>query len=101
LPAAAQDATWNNPATVPGPVPGTFSFNAAANWTPATAPTGTAFFGVSSTPNISFFETTTDIGGWTFNAGASNYNFITNPAGVDFLNFIGAGIVINGGSATI
>ena len=49
LPAAAQDATWNNPATVAGPVAGTFDFNAAANWTPAAVPTVTAFFGVSST----------------------------------------------------
>jgi hypothetical protein len=54
MPAAAQDATWNNPATVAGPVPGTFNFNAAANWTPAAVPTGTAFFGASSTANLSF-----------------------------------------------
>ena len=54
LPAAAQDATWNNPATVAGPVPGTFDFNANANWTPAAVPTVTAFFDVSSTPNLSF-----------------------------------------------
>jgi autotransporter-associated beta strand protein len=99
LPAAAQDATWNNPATVAGPVPGTFDFNANANWTPAAVPTVTAFFDVSSTPNLSFSgpPVIAPIGGWTFNAGASNYIF-TNE---NILSFNGAGIVINGGSATI
>jgi hypothetical protein len=96
LPAAAQDATWNNPATVAGPVVGTFDFKAAANWTPNSVPIATAFFGASSTPNISF-SANTDIGGWTFNAGASNYTFINGQT----LQFIGNGIIINGGSAII
>jgi autotransporter-associated beta strand protein len=97
LPAAAQNATWNNPATVAGPAAGTFDFNANANWTnPATVPTGTAFFGTSSTTALSFSANTT-IGGWTFNAGASNYTFTNGQ----ILQFTGAGIVINGGSATI
>jgi autotransporter-associated beta strand protein len=91
--------TWNNPATVPGPVLGTFDFNANLNWTPATVPTGTAFFGVSTTPDISFSANTT-IGGWTFNAGASDYTFTISPF-PRALTFNGAGIVINGGSATI
>jgi hypothetical protein len=42
----------------------------------------------------------TEIGGWTFNAGASNYTF-NIPASGAFVQFLGAGIVINGGSATI
>jgi autotransporter-associated beta strand protein len=97
FPAAAQDATWNNPATVAGPVAGTFDFNANANWTnPATVPTGTAFFSTSSTTALSFSANTT-IGGWTFNAGASNYAFTNGH----IFAFAGAGIVINGGSATI
>jgi autotransporter-associated beta strand protein len=96
----AQDATWNNPATVPGPVVGTFDFNANLNWTPGMVPTGTAFFGASITPNISFSSAATTIGGWTFNAGASNYTFTISPS-PRALTFNGAGIVINGGSATI
>ncbi|WP_354035868.1 hypothetical protein [Bradyrhizobium sp. S3.2.6] len=36
------------------------------------------------------------VGGFTFNGGASNYNF----SGGGLLTFNGAGIVINGGSAT-
>src|SRR5258708_6843198 len=100
LPAAAQNATWNNPATVAGPVAGTFDFNANANWTPAAVPIVTAFFGVSSTPNLSFSAPSTTTGGWTFNAGASNYIF-TNANSLTFNGFNGAGIVINGGSATI
>jgi hypothetical protein len=67
-----------------------------SNWTPNTVPTSTAFFGVSNQNNVSFSANTT-VGGWTFNAGASNYTF-TNA---HTLNFTGAGIVINGGSATI
>ena len=63
---------------------------------PATVPTGTAFFGASNTTNLSFSAHTT-LGGWTFNAGASAYTFTNNQA----LSFNGAGIVDNGGSATI
>ncbi|WP_245331946.1 hypothetical protein [Bradyrhizobium sp. NAS80.1] len=64
----AQDATWLAN-------PGSADFNAAANWSPATVPTGTAFFGTSSTTNLSFSAFNTTIGGWTFNAGASDYTF--------------------------
>jgi autotransporter-associated beta strand protein len=91
LAAQAQDATWLlNPATA--------DFNTAANWSPAAVPTGIAFFDTSNTTALSISAGTT-IGGWTFNAGASNYSFTnTNP---NILTFNGDGIVINGGSATI
>jgi autotransporter-associated beta strand protein len=89
--AHAQDATWllnPNPAG---------DFNTATNWTPATVPTGTAFFGVSNVTSLSFSANNTTIGGWTFNTGASNYTFTNDQA----LTFNGAGITINGGSASI
>src|SRR5205085_7994420 len=70
----------------------------AANWAPATVPTGTAFFGTSGTTALSFSALQTVVGGWTFNAGASAYSFNTNGR---FLTINGAGIVINGGSASI
>src|SRR5215831_13203451 len=89
LPARAQDATWST-------APGSSNFNTDANWTPATVPTGTAFFGASNTTALSFSANTT-VGGWTFNAGAPAYTFTTS----NLLDFNGAGIVINGGSATI
>jgi autotransporter-associated beta strand protein len=89
LPAAAQDATWQLN-------PGSGDFNTATNWSPATVPTGTAFFGTSNTTALSFSSPTTNVGGWTFNAGASNYTF-TN---VNVVKLNGAGIVVNGGSAT-
>ncbi|HEY1546065.1 MAG TPA: autotransporter domain-containing protein [Xanthobacteraceae bacterium] len=89
LPAAAQDATWLLN-------PGSGDFDTAANWTPATVPTGTATFGTSNTTALSF-STNTTVGGWTFNAAASNYTF----ANGGILGFTGAGIVITGGSATI
>jgi autotransporter-associated beta strand protein len=91
LPAMAQNATWLAN-------PGSADFNTAANWTPAAVPTGTAFFGTSSTTGLSFSSTTT-IGGWTFNAGASNYTFTNGVGG--YIQFNGAGVVVNGGSASI
>jgi autotransporter-associated beta strand protein len=92
--AHAQDATWN--------LNGTGEFNTPSNWTPATVPTGTAFFGVSNQNNVTFSATTTNINSWIFNAGASNYNFIINaPLLTGGINFFGAGIVLNGGTANI
>ncbi len=87
--ARAQDATW-----LSSPTSG--NFNDAANWNPATVPIRTAFFGTSNTTALTF-SASTDIGGWTFNAGASAYTFATNQ----LVEFLGAGIVVNGGSATI
>ena len=63
--AHAQDATWNT-------TPGSADFNTAANWTPATVPTGTASFGTSSIkPDVFYSRYRT--GGFTFNPGASAY----------------------------
>jgi autotransporter-associated beta strand protein len=89
LPAVAQDATWLAS-------PNSNLYNAFANWTPAVVPTGTAFFGASNTTSLSFEDDAT-VGGWSFNAGASGYTFNNSH----HLLFDGAGIVINGGSATI
>jgi hypothetical protein len=91
--AHAQDATWN--------LNGTGDFNTSANWTPATVPTGTAIFGVSNQNNVTFSATTSNINSWTFNAGASSYNFTINPTATGGINFFGAGIVLNGGTANI
>jgi len=100
-PVFAQSATWLAAPTVTNPADGNFDFNANANWNPATAPgsmtqTGTATFGMSAGTNISFSAGSTTLDGFTFTAAASNYAFFTNA---DVLNFVGAGIAINGGSA--
>src|SRR5579864_5227226 len=87
--ARAQDATW-----LANPSDGNFNNN--VNWNPATVPAGTAFFDTSNTTSLSFSADTT-IGGWTFNAGASNYTFTNDQT----LTFNGAGVAINGGSASI
>lgn len=87
--AGAQDATWLQ-------TPADGDLNNAANWSTGTVPSGTAFFGPSNQTGIS---TTApfSVGGWTFDAGAADYTFnIAHDA-----KFTGAGIVINGGSATI
>jgi autotransporter-associated beta strand protein len=100
LPAVAQDATWNFNPTVAGPVAGTPDFNGAANWTPATVPTGTATFGLTNGRGPSFSAASTTVGGWTFTPGASGYTFALGNT-IQTLTFNGAGIVINGGSVTI
>jgi autotransporter-associated beta strand protein len=83
LPAAAQDATWLL-------APGSADYNTAANWTPATVPTGTAHFAASGTTALSLSANTT-MGGWTFNAGSPAYTFLTNGHTLEF-----AGLGING-----
>ncbi|MBR0753908.1 autotransporter domain-containing protein [Bradyrhizobium jicamae] len=89
-PAAAQDATWLAN-------PGSADFNDAANWTPATVPSGTATFGTSATTTLSFSSSFTTIGGFTLNAGASSYTLTNDQT----LAINGAGIVVNGGSLAI
>jgi autotransporter-associated beta strand protein len=98
--ARAQDATWVANPTVPGPSVGTFDFNANANWTPATVPTGTGMFGASTGPSISFSQLTTTLNALQFNAGAPVYNFTiieqcSPVCNAQTLNLTGSGIVNN------
>jgi autotransporter-associated beta strand protein len=90
--ARAQDATWDA-------IPENGNFNNQFNWTPNAVPTGTAFFNASSVTSLTF-ATSTTVGGLTLNAGASNYTF-SNSNFFQLLQFNGAGIVINGGNATL
>ena len=85
--ARAQDATWTAGA-------GTGNFNNNGNWLPSTVPTGTAFFGTSTTTALTFSANAV-VGGWTFNLGASAYTFSNNQT----VTFNGAGII--GGSPSI
>jgi uncharacterized protein with beta-barrel porin domain len=89
--ARGQNATWNGV---------TSNFNAATNWLPNTAvPTGTAFFGTTGLPGITF-SANTAIGGFTFNPGAQGFAFssTSETAGVAFG---GAGIVNNASRAPV
>ena len=88
-PAAAQDATWLLN-------PGSNDFNTGANWTPATVPTGTAFFDASNTRGLSLTSAAT-LGGMTLTAGASSYSLNNSST----LTFNGAGIDVQGGALTI
>ena len=90
-PAAAQDATWLAS-------PGSGIYNTGANWDAGSVPTGTASFGASNTTSLSFASNAT-VAGWTFNSGAAAYTFSNGYPYT--LNFTGAGIVVNGGNATI
>jgi autotransporter-associated beta strand protein len=91
--AHAQNATWNA-------TPSSGDFNTAANWTPATVPTGTAFFGASNITSITFQPfTTTSIGALQFNPGAPAYSFSTFPALFTSISITGAGIVNSSSNA--
>ena len=72
-------------------------YNINTNWTPATVPTGTALFGASNSTTLKFLPPGATVGRRTFNTGASAYTFIASVP----LLFNGAGIIINGGNATI
>src|SRR5262245_1192612 len=91
MPAHAQNATWST-------APGSSDFNTAANWNPATVPTGTAFFGASTITGLTFNPgAVNSLGGFTFNAGAPTYSFsLATPSS---LTFTGAGIVNNSSNA--
>jgi autotransporter-associated beta strand protein len=87
--AHGQDATWRGV----GP-----DFNDPRNWSPPVVPTGTAFFGPAAATSL-FFSQTTNVGGFTFNAGAPNYSFNFDvPGGPNNLTFTGAGILNNSSS---
>ena len=88
-PASAQDATWRQ-------TPASGNYNAGANWSSGAMPTGTAFFGASNRTSLSFANNMS-VGGWTFNADAGSYTFTNSRV----ITFNGAGIIINGGSASI
>ncbi|OAF11672.1 autotransporter [Bradyrhizobium neotropicale] len=91
VPARAQNAAWNtNPANS--------DYNNTANWSTSAVPTGTAFFGLPSSLTNIAINASNSVGGWTFNAG--NYQFTVGAAPTTF-DFTGAGITVNGGSATI
>lgn len=67
------------------------------------SPTARLFFGPSNIKDLTFSVTTT-IGGWTFNSNASHYSFdipTTPDLAFDGLEFVGAGIVVKGGRASI
>jgi autotransporter-associated beta strand protein len=94
LPAAAQDATWSS-------TPVSSDFDNFGNWTTATVPTGTAFFGLSNKTALTFSQPQTNIGGWTFNAGTYAFDINMNGNVASMLDFNGAGIIVNGGGVTI
>jgi uncharacterized protein with beta-barrel porin domain len=84
LPARAQNATWNGT---------TSDFNSPSNWSSNAVPAGTAFFGATGSPGITFSSGAV-VGGLTFNAGAQAFTFSTTTETAG-LTLGGAGIVDN------
>jgi autotransporter-associated beta strand protein len=78
--------------------PGSGSYTTGSNWSGGTVPDGTASFGTSTVTTLSI-NSTRSVGGWTFNAGASDYT--VNVGGESGLRFLGDGIVVNGGSVVL
>ncbi|WP_035964216.1 autotransporter outer membrane beta-barrel domain-containing protein [Bradyrhizobium sp. YR681] len=91
LPAEAIDATWLA-------TPGSDVYAAGSNWSGGSVPDGTASFGASTITNLGIL-TIQSVGGWTFNADAGNY--VITVDGEVSLRFLGAGIVVNGGSVVL
>src|SRR5207248_501788 len=78
--------------------PGSGDWNTAANWTPATVPTGstdTATFALSNTTALSVSANAT-VDGITFSPGASSFTITPSPGFI--LNLSGAGITNNSGT---
>ena len=78
---ATKNATWLF-------LPSTAVYSSPTNWTPATVPTGTAFFGATGVADVGVSGRTV-VGGWTLNAGAPAYTFVVGPG---TLTFDGAGL---------
>lgn len=89
-------ATWRSH-------PGSNDYDTGTNWTGNVAPSdddsGKAVFGASSVHSLTFADEITSIGSWIFTPQAEHYVF-TLPED-EVLDFNSAGIVIDGGSATI
>jgi autotransporter-associated beta strand protein len=90
-PVRAQDATWQVN-------PGTGDFNTSTNWTPNSVPSGTATFGFSNTPTVSF-SASAAVDTIVFAGGAPAYTLSQlNPAlSVEIGANGGPGIVNNSG----
>src|SRR5262249_6905050 len=74
MPVHAQDATWST-------APANSDSNTAAIWRPDAAPTGTAFFGASAIPGLTFNPgAVISLGGFTCNAGPTAYSFSLGTA---------------------
>jgi outer membrane autotransporter protein len=74
--------------------PGSNLWDTAANWSPATVPTGTASFGPSNTTTIQFLPTSsTSIGTLKFNPGAPAYTFTEFPPFFTSIRITGLGVV--------
>jgi len=93
--AHAQDAAWLSN-------PGSNNLSVGSNWSTGTVPTGIASFGVSNTTTLISSGFGQSFGGWTFAIGASAYSIALTPnSGNVGTEFVGAGIVVDGGSVSI
>jgi outer membrane autotransporter protein len=88
-PALSQNATWLA-------TPGSNDFNTSSNWTPATVPSGTAFFDATNRTSVTIGAPTT-IGDISFGALAPAYTITIDAAAS--LTLTGTGIANNSGQS--
>jgi hypothetical protein len=91
-------ATWSKAPDFVSGFPGSANYDDNNNWSDGVTPGGsdTAFFGPTSLANIMFPVSFVFVGSWVFNSDASAYSFE-----IVELDFLGAGITVNGGSVTL
>jgi autotransporter-associated beta strand protein len=89
--ADAVDADWlSNPSSG--------DYLAGANWSGGAVPNGTATFGTSTITSLTIGSSRT-VGTWIFSPGASDYTITVD--GEAAFQFLGDGIVVNGGSVAL
>ncbi len=85
----AQDASWSAN-------PNSGNFNDGTNWSGGTVPTGVATFGSSAITSLGI-GASTDVGSFTFSAGAPTYAIVAGGSGTT-VRLTGSGIVNNSGT---
>src|SRR6516165_2385822 len=84
------------------PSPASGDYNSVGNWSPTVAVPSSldaASFSISTITSLFGNGVTDQVGEWIFNPGAYQYSFANGIS--NLLEFVGAGIVINGGGITI
>jgi autotransporter-associated beta strand protein len=82
--------------------PASGDYNSVGNWSPTVAVPSSldaASFSISTITSLFGNGVTDQVGEWIFNPGAYQYSFANGIS--NLLEFVGAGIVINGGGITI
>ena len=84
--------------------PASGDYNSVGNWSPAVAVPGSldaASFSTSTITSLFSNGVTDQVGEWIFNPGAYQYSFANGISNTNVIEFVGDGIVVNGGGITV